>query len=88
MKVKITRPTRWGFPGKFPDFEKGTPVLMAPDEDEEFLGWHACTIDGHETFVPKIFVILTILALLGGWMFTNLSEYTRNLFMRIPYMVH
>lgn len=40
------------------------------------------------TFVPKVFTILLMLALLGGWMFTNLSEFTRQLFMRIPYMVH
>ena len=36
------------------------------------------------TFVPKVFTILLMLAFLGGWMFTNLAEYTRDLFMRIP----
>ena len=40
------------------------------------------------TFVPKIFTILLMLAFLGGWIFTNLSEYARQLFMRIPEMVH
>jgi flagellar biosynthetic protein FliQ len=38
------------------------------------------------TFVPKLFVILGALALLGGFMFTSLGEYTRELFMRIPDM--
>ena len=38
------------------------------------------------TFVPKIFTILIILALLGRWMFTSLGEYTIQLFMRIPEM--
>jgi len=38
------------------------------------------------TFVPKIFAILLMLAFLGGWMFTNMREYTTQLFMRIPDM--
>jgi flagellar biosynthetic protein FliQ len=38
------------------------------------------------TFVPKIFTILIILALLGGWMFSSLREYTIELFRRIPDM--
>ena len=38
------------------------------------------------TFVPKIFTILIILALLGRWMFTSLGEYTIELFRRIPDM--
>jgi flagellar biosynthesis protein FliQ len=36
------------------------------------------------TFVPKIAAILLVLALLGGWMFGSLSEYTRGLFEMIP----
>lgn len=36
------------------------------------------------TFVPKIAAILLVLSLLGGWMFTSLAEYTRNLFELIP----
>ncbi len=36
------------------------------------------------TFVPKIAAIMLVLALLGGWMFGSLSEYTRNLFAMIP----
>ncbi|NLK45734.1 MAG: flagellar biosynthesis protein FliQ [Treponema sp.] len=39
------------------------------------------------TFVPKIFAILTVLALLGGWMFTSMKEYAIRLFMQIPSMV-
>lgn len=39
------------------------------------------------TFVPKIFAILAVLALLGGWMFTSMREYTLHLFMQIPDVV-
>jgi len=39
------------------------------------------------TFVPKVFTILLMLALLGGWMFTTMRDYTINLFGRIPDMV-
>jgi len=38
------------------------------------------------TFVPKIFAVLLLLALLGGWMFTSLREYATQLFMMIPEM--
>jgi flagellar biosynthetic protein FliQ len=38
------------------------------------------------TFVPKIVVILTMLAIFGGLMFTSLGEYTTELFRRIPDM--
>jgi flagellar biosynthetic protein FliQ len=38
------------------------------------------------TFVPKIFTILIMLALLGGWMFASLRQYTIELFQRIPDM--
>ncbi len=36
------------------------------------------------TFLPKLIVILLVIALLGGAMFTSLSEYTVQLFNRIP----
>lgn len=36
------------------------------------------------TFLPKMLVILLMLALLGGWMFAMLSNYTTNLFSQIP----
>ena len=39
------------------------------------------------TFVPKVFTILLVLALLGGLGFTRLADYTMELFMRIPEMV-
>ena len=38
------------------------------------------------TFVPKVFTILLVLALLGGWMFSSLRDYTVELFRRIPDM--
>jgi flagellar biosynthetic protein FliQ len=38
------------------------------------------------TFVPKIVAIMLVLALLGGWMFGNLEQYTRDLFAMIPEM--
>ena len=38
------------------------------------------------TFVPKIFAILLMLAFLGGWMFSNMRDYTMELFRRIPDM--
>ena len=38
------------------------------------------------TFVPKIAAILSMLALLGGFMFTSLGQYTRELFSRISEM--
>jgi flagellar biosynthesis protein FliQ len=38
------------------------------------------------TFVPKLIAILAVLALLGGWMFNSLGQYTINLFMQIPDM--
>jgi flagellar biosynthesis protein FliQ len=36
--------------------------------------------------VPKIAAIMLVLALLGGWMFGNLQQYTRDLFAMIPQM--
>jgi len=39
------------------------------------------------TFVPKIMAILGVLALLSGWMFASLRDYTINLFSLIPQMV-
>jgi flagellar biosynthetic protein FliQ len=38
------------------------------------------------TFVPKIGAILLMLFLLGGWMFSQLSDYTVQLFKMIPDM--
>lgn len=39
------------------------------------------------TTVPKIFAILAILALLGGWMFASMRDYTIQLFQMIPQLV-
>ena len=39
-------------------------------------------------FVPKVFVILLILFLFGGILFTRLGQYTIELFRRIPEMVN
>jgi len=38
------------------------------------------------TFVPKIIAILLVLALLGGFMFSSLRQYTVDLFNKIPDM--
>jgi len=37
-------------------------------------------------FVPKVIAILTVLALLGGYMFTSLGQFTLDLFRQIPGM--
>lgn len=39
------------------------------------------------TTVPKIFAILAILALLGGWMFSSMRDYTVQIFQMIPQIV-
>ena len=56
MIVKVIRSSRWEHPGEFPTFEKGTPVTLAKEGDMDFLGWHACDIEGYKTYVPKIFI--------------------------------
>jgi flagellar biosynthetic protein FliQ len=38
------------------------------------------------TFLPKMLAMLAVLALLGGWMFSQLGDYTINLFKMIPAM--
>ena len=38
------------------------------------------------TFVPKIAVILIMLAIFGGLMFSSLEQFTTELFRRIPDM--
>ncbi|MCR5290089.1 MAG: flagellar biosynthesis protein FliQ [Treponema sp.] len=38
------------------------------------------------TFLPKMLIMLGVLALLGGWMFTSLAGFTVNLFSQIPAM--
>ena len=36
------------------------------------------------TFLPKLIVILAVISLLCGWMFTEMREYTVALFRMIP----
>ena len=36
------------------------------------------------TFLPKLFIILLVLALLGGWMLSDMGNWTINLFKSIP----
>ena len=38
------------------------------------------------TFVPKVVVILVMLAIFGGSMFTRLGDYTMRLFSTIQFM--
>ena len=38
------------------------------------------------TFAPKFFVILLVIALLGGWMFSFMRDYTISLFQLISQM--
>lgn len=38
------------------------------------------------TFLPKLVVILVVLALLGSWMFSDIRDYTITLFRMIPAM--
>lgn len=40
------------------------------------------------TFVPKLFAILAVIALLGSWMFASLRNYAINIFQMIPNMAH
>lgn len=36
------------------------------------------------TFLPKLLVILGVLALIGGWMFSSAARYTTQIFNMIP----
>lgn len=56
MRVMVVRPSRWEHPGDFPEFPKGTPVIVADEEDIDFFGWYACEIAGHKSYVPESFV--------------------------------
>ena len=55
MKVKVIRPSRWEPPGAFPTFDAGTPITL-DEEGTHFLGWYACDISGHKSYVPNVFV--------------------------------
>ena len=45
--------------GIFPLFTKGTAVndLKEDDEHPVYPHWLSCVIDGHETYIPKIYVV-------------------------------
>jgi hypothetical protein len=53
MKVKVI--ARHLGEGKFPVFNKGTLVLLK-EACAHYLHWHACEIDGYQTYVPEAFV--------------------------------
>ena len=38
------------------------------------------------TFLPKLFAIFLVIALLGGWMFSDMAGFTVDLFRLIPQM--
>jgi flagellar biosynthesis protein FliQ len=40
------------------------------------------------TFVPKIVAVMLTLLLLSSWMITKLVDYTHNLIVSIPSIVH
>lgn len=39
------------------------------------------------TFVPKIVVVLLVVAFFGPWMLKVLSAFTTNLFINIPHLI-
>ena len=41
--------------GNFPLFTKGTAVSKLNDNDE-YPHWCSCVLDGHETFIPDVYV--------------------------------
>jgi len=53
MKVKVIKEHLGE--GNFPTFEKGTKVTMK-GYCAHYLHWCACDIEGHQTYVPNIFV--------------------------------
>lgn len=36
------------------------------------------------TFLPKMVIILVVIAVFGGWMFTSMSQFTIHIFNMIP----
>ena len=54
MKVKLI--VQHDGEGQFPTFLKGTPVTLTGGEDEHFLHWFPCEIDGHKTYIPESFM--------------------------------
>ena len=76
--------------GVFQVFILAAPVLLAALVVGLIVAIFQATTSIQEqtlTFVPKILTILGMLALLGGWMFSVLREYTVRLFDIIPQLV-
>ena len=76
--------------GIFQVFILAAPVLLAALVVGLIVAIFQATTSIQEqtlTFVPKILTILGMLALLGGWMFSVLREYTVRLFDIIPQLV-
>ncbi|NOX25311.1 MAG: flagellar biosynthesis protein FliQ [Deltaproteobacteria bacterium] len=40
------------------------------------------------TFVPKIVAVMFAILFFDSWMMIKLTDYTRDLFMQLPYLVH
>lgn len=76
--------------GIFHVFMLAAPVLLAAVTVGLIVAIFQATTSIQEqtlTFVPKIFTILGMVALLGGWMFAVMRNYTINLFEFIPQLV-
>ena len=76
--------------GVFQVFILAAPVLLAALVVGLIVAIFQATTSIQEqtlTFVPKILTILGMLALLGGWMFSVLRDYTVRLFDIIPQLV-
>lgn len=56
VKVRVISLSKWEFPGEFPTFKEGTPVVLTGGEDDDFAGWYPCEIEGLSTFVPQTFL--------------------------------
>ena len=76
--------------GVFQVFVLAAPILLAALVVGLIVAIFQATTSIQEqtlTFVPKILTILGMLALLGGWMFSVLRDYTVRLFDIIPQLV-
>ena len=76
--------------GVFQVFVLAAPILLAALVVGLIVAIFQATTSIQEqtlTFVLKILTILGMLALLGGWMFSVLREYTVRLFDIIPQLV-
>lgn len=77
--------------GIFQVFILSAPILLAALAVGLIVAIFQATTSIQEqtlTFVPKILTILGMLALLGGWMFSVLRDYTVHLFEIIPKLIY